>query len=138
MWASVLPPDHLKQAITQFVHEAPTSFVQLGRVLPQIRGTEDLVVSAGFILWRGLSADGVAALQSLHAESAIFFWLCSPDIYARTGDAPHLRLVSGARMAGDRPWLPTMIHDRAPTIVESRQAVKDYVADIARYPLPRN
>jgi hypothetical protein len=138
MWASVLPPDHLKQAITQFVRESPTSFVQLGRVLPQIRGTEDLVVSAGFILWRGLSDDGVAALQSLHAESAIFFWLCSPDVYARTGDAPHLRLVSRSRAAGECPWLPTMIHDRAPTAVESRQAVKDYVADISRYALPRN
>jgi hypothetical protein len=137
MWASVLPPDHLKQAITQFVHEAPTSFVQLGRVLPQIRGTEDLVVSSGFILWRGLSADGVEALQSLHSASAIFFWLCSPEIYARSGDAPFLRLVSRSHRAGEQPWLPTMIHDRAPTAMESRKAVKEYVAEIARYAQPR-
>ena len=137
MWASVLPPGHLKQAITQFVREAPTSFVQLGRVLPQIRGTEDLVVSSNFILWRGLSAEGVDALQSLHAESAIFFWLCSPAIYTRTDDAPFLTLVSRAHHAGERPWLPTMIHDRAPTAAESRKAVKEYVAEIARYSRPR-
>ncbi len=137
MWASTLPPAHLKQAITQFVRVSPASFVQLGRVLPQIRGTEDLTVSSGFILWRGLSAEGVAALQSLHAESAIFFWLCSPEIYTRTGDAPFLRLLSRSHRAGEQPWLPTIIHDRAPTAAESRKAVKEYVAEIARYSRPR-
>jgi hypothetical protein len=137
MWDQVLPPEHLKQAIAQFVRTAPASFVQLGRVLPQIRGTEDLTVSSGFILWRGLSADGVAALQGLHAASMIYFWLCSPEIYARTGDAPFLRLLSRDRRASEPPWLPTVIHDRAPTAEESRQAVKEYVAEISRYSMPR-
>src|SRR5688572_24483547 len=137
MWDQVLPPDHLKQAITQFVRTAPSTFVQLGRVLPQIRGTEDLTVSSGFILWRGLSAEGVAALQDLHASSVIFFWLCSPEIYARTDDAPFLRLVTRMQRTGDHPWLPTVIHDRAPTTEESRKAVKEYVAEISRYVMPR-
>jgi hypothetical protein len=137
MWDSVLPPEHLKQAIKQFVQTAPASFVQLGRVLPQIRGTEDLTVSSGFILWRGVSADGIAALQGLHSESAIFFWLCSPEIYVRTGDAPFLPLLSRSHHAGEHPWLPTMIHDRAPSAEESRRAVKEYVAEIVRYSRPR-
>ena len=132
MWASVLPPSHLKHAILEFVRQSPANFVQLARVFPQIRGTEDLTVSSGFILWRGLSAGGVDALRSLHSESAIFFWLCSPTIYTRTDDAPFLTLFSGACRAGDRPWLPTIIHDRAPSAAESRTAVKEYVADIAR------
>lgn len=132
MWASVLPPDHLKQAILEFVRQEPASFVQLARLLPQVRGTEDLTVSSGFILWRGLSLGGVEALQSLHAESAIFFWLCSPHIYMRTDDAPFLTLFSGSCRAGDKPWLPTIIHDRAPSAAESRIAVKEYVAYIAR------
>lgn len=132
MWTSVLPHDHLKHAILEMVRQAPASFVQLGRLLPQIRGTEDLTVSSGFILWRGLSPGGVDALQSLHSESAIFFWLCSPSIYTRTDDAPFLTLFSGSCRAGDQPWLPTVIHDRAPTSVESRKAVKEYVADLAR------
>lgn len=132
MWASVLPPDHLKHAILEFVRQAPTNFVQLGRLLPQIRGTEDLKVSSGFILWRGLSSGGVDALQALHAESAIFFWLCSPRIYTRTDDAPFLTLLSGSCLAGDQPWMPTIIHDRAPSAAESRKAVKEYVAEIAR------
>ena len=137
MWDQVLPPDHLKQAITQFVRTAPASFVQLGRVLPQIRGTEDLVVSSGFILWRGLSQDGVAALQDLHASSLIFFWLCSPGIYTRTDDAPFLRLATRVQRTGEQPWLPTVIHDRAPTAEESRKAVKEYVAEISRSSMPR-
>lgn len=137
MWDQVLPPEHLKQAITQFVRTAPANFVQLGRVLPQIKGTEDLTVSSGFILWRGLSAQGVAALQDLHAASVIFFWLCSPEIYARTGDAPFLRLVSRAQRAGEQPWLPTIIRDRAPTALEARAAVKEYVAEISRCSMPR-
>ena len=137
MWDQVLPPAHLKQAIAQFVRTAPANFVQLGRVLPQIRGTEDLTVSSGFILWRGLSAEGVAALQDLHAASVIFFWLCSPEVYARTGDAPFLRLVTRTRRAGDQPWLPTIIHDRAPTAAEARAAVKEYVAEISRYSMLR-
>ena len=116
---------------------APASFVQLGRVLPQIRGTEDLVVSSGFILWRGLSQDGVTALQDLHASSLIFFWLCSPGIYTRTDDAPFLRLVTRAQRTGEQPWLPTVIHDRAPTAEESRLAVQDYVAEISRSSMPR-
>jgi hypothetical protein len=132
MWASVLPPEHLKLAILEFVRQSPASFVQLGRLLPQIRGTEDLTVSSGFILWRGLSSGGVEALQSLHAESAIFFWLCSPHVYTRTDDAPFLTLFSGSCRAGDKPWLPTIIHDRAPSADDSRKAVKEYVADIAR------
>lgn len=132
MWASVLPPDHLKHSILEFVRQEPASFVQLGRLLPQIRGTGDFTVSSGFILWRGLSVGGVEALQSLHAESAIFFWLCSPQIYSRTDDAPFLTLFSGSCLAGDKPWLPTIIHDRAPSAAESRMAVKEYVADIAR------
>lgn len=135
MWASVLPPEHLKQAIKQFVRVAPVSFVQLLRLLPQLRGQDDLTISSGFILWRGLSLEGVAALQSLHAESAIFFWLCSPEIYAKTGDAPFLRLMSGAHRQGAHTWLPTLIHDRAPTAAESRKAVKEYVAELGRYSL---
>ncbi len=137
MWDSMLPPDHLKQAIRQFVQTAPTNFVLLGRVFPQIRGTEDLTVCSSFILWRGLSPEAVAALQALHAESAIFFWLCSPAVYDRTGDAPFLRLVRGSHHAGEQPWLPTTIHDRPPTAAESRKAVKEYVAEIARYAMPR-
>ncbi len=137
MWNSLLPPEHLKQAIRQFVRPAPVSFVALLRVLPQLRGQDDLTVNKSFILWRGLSAEGVAALQKLHSESAIFFWLCSPDIYTRTGDAPFLRLVSRSCLLGESPWLPTLIHDRAPTAAESRDAVKQYVADLARYALPR-
>lgn len=137
MWDQVLPPEHLKQAITQFVQTAPANFVQLGRVLPQIRGTEDLAVSAGFILWRGLSAEAVAALHDLHAASVIFFWLCSPEVYARTGNAPFLRLATRMQRAGEQPWLPTVIHDRAPTAAEARIAVKEYVAEISRYSMPR-
>lgn len=132
MWASILPPDYLKLAILEFVRQSPASFVQLAHLLPQIRGTEDLTVSSGFILWRGLSSGGVEALQSLHAESAIFFWLCSPHVYTRTDDAPFLTLFSGSCRAGDKPWLPTIIHDRAPSADDSRKAVKEYVADIAR------
>lgn len=137
MWDSVLPLVHLKQAIRQFVHPGPVSFVALLRVLPQLRGTDDLTVNAAFILWRGLSAEGVQTLQDLHSESAIFFWLCSPDVYARSGDAPFLRLVSRSPLLGECPWLPTLIHCRAPTAAESRQAVKEYVADLARYARPR-
>ena len=37
MWESALPSDHVKQFILQFVRTAPMNFVQLGRVLPQIR-----------------------------------------------------------------------------------------------------
>jgi hypothetical protein len=132
MWASILPPDHLKHAILEFVRQSPASFVQLGRLLPQIRGTEDLTVSSGFILWRGLSSGGVEALLDLHSESAIFFWLCSPRVYTRTDDAPFLTLFSSSCLAGDKPWLPTVIHDRAPSAGEARKAVKEYVADIAR------
>jgi len=137
MWDQVLPPEHLKQAIKQFVSVAPTSFVQLARVLPQLRGPDDLTVSSGFILWRGLSPDGVTALQSLHAESSIFFWLCSPEVYAKTGNAPFLRLMNRGCRQGDHTWLPTLIYNRAPTAEESRQAVKEYVAEIARYSLPQ-
>jgi hypothetical protein len=136
MWDSVLPTGHLKQAIRQFVEPAPVSFVALLRVLPQLKGTDDLTVNTSFILWRGLSAEGVGALQDLHADSAIFFWLCSPDVYARTGDAPFLRLASRSPKLGECPWLPTLIHGRAPTAAESRVAVKEYVADLARYALP--
>lgn len=137
MWDHVLPPDHLKQAIALFVRTAPTNFVQLGRVLPQIKGTDDFTVSSGFILWRGLSAEGVAALRDLHAASIIFFWLCSPEVYARTGDAPFLQLLRRAQSAGEQPWLPTVMHDRAPTAEEARKAVKEYVTEIARYSMPR-
>lgn len=136
MWNVVLAPDHLKLAIKQFVSEVPVSFVQLARCLPQLRGTNDLAVSTGFILWRGLSAEGVAVLRSLHAEGAIFFWLCSPEIYAKTGDAPFLKLMSRFHRLGEHPWLPTLIFNRAPTAVESRKAVKEYVAEISRYTLP--
>ena len=136
MWDSVLPPEHLKQAIKQFVETAPSNFVQLARVLPQIRGTQDLTVSSGFILWRGLTDEAVAALDELHSESAIFFWLCSPEVYARTGDAPFLKLMSRSHRVGEQPWLPTIIHDRAPTAAETRSAVKEYVSEIARYSRP--
>lgn len=137
MWVQALPPEHLKQAIRQFVHEGPVSFVQLGRVLPQLRGEHDLTVCSGFILWRGLSAEGIDAMQSLHAESAIFFWLCSPEVYVKTGDAPFLQLMTHGRRKGEHPWLPTLIFDRAPTTEESRAAVKEYVSEIARYAMPR-
>jgi len=137
MWDSVLPPQHLEQAIRQFVRPMPVSFVALLRVLPQLRGQDDLTVNKSFILWRGLSADGVVALEKLHAESAIFFWLCSPDVYSRTNDAPFLRLVSRSCRVGESPWLPTLIHDRAPTAEESRDAVKQYVSDLARYSAPQ-
>ena len=137
MWESALPPEHAKHLILQFVKTAPMSFVQLGRVLPQIRGTEDLVLSAGIVLWRGLSADGVACLKDLHAERHIFFWLCSPEIYARSGDAPFLRPITASQHAGEQRWMPAVIHDRAPTAAESRIAVKQYVAEILRYPMPR-
>jgi hypothetical protein len=69
MWHVELPPAHLKQAIRQFVSVGPVTFVQLGRVLPQLRGTEDLALASGCILWRGLSEGGIAALRSLHAEA---------------------------------------------------------------------
>lgn len=83
MWESALPSEHVKQFILQFVRTAPMSFVQLGRVLPQVRGTEDLTLTTGVILWRGLSAEGVTAIESLHGARNIFFWLCTPEIYAR-------------------------------------------------------
>jgi hypothetical protein len=136
MWDAVLPRDLLKQAIRQTVSVAPVSFVQLTRFLPQLRGQDDLAVSSGFILWRGLSAAGVAALQALHDESAIFFWLCSPAVYANTGDAPFLRLMSGSHRIGEHPWLPTLLYNRAPTTQESRTAVREYVAEIARFSRP--
>lgn len=137
MWESALPSEHVKQLILQFVRTAPMSFIQLGRVLPQVRGREDLTLTTGIILWRGLSAEGVTALESLHAARNIFFWLCTTEIYARTGDAPFLRPVTLSRRGGEERWLPTMIHPRAPTIVESRMAVKEYVAALSRKSMPR-
>jgi hypothetical protein len=137
MWESALPSAHVKQLILHFVRTAPMSFVQLGRVLPQIRGTKDLALTTGIILWRGLSAEGVTALESLHAARSIFFWLCTPEIYAHTGDAPFLRPVTLSRRGGEEQWLPTMIHSRAPTAAELRMAVKEYVAALSRYSMPR-
>ena len=135
MWDATLPPEHLKEAIRQVVGEAPVSFVHLARSLPQLRGTQDLAVTAGFILWRGLSEAGIDALTSLHTERSIFFWLCSPAIYSKTDDAPFLRLMTSSLRDGEPAWLPTLVFNRAPTTEESRQAVRDYVAEISRMSL---
>jgi hypothetical protein len=132
MWDTMLPPGHLREAIKQVVSTTPVSFVQLLRSLPQLRGTEDLAVSSGFILWRGVSDAGVTALRSLHAEGAIFFWLCPPSIYFATDDAPLLRLMSRSQRPREQTWLPTLIFNRSPTDAESRKAVKDYVAELSR------
>lgn len=137
MWESALPSAHVKHLILQFVRTAPMSFMQLGRVLPQIRGTEDLALTTGIILWRGLSAEGVTALESLHAARNVFFWLCTPEIYASSGDAPFLRPVTRSRRGDEERWLPTIIHPRAPTAAESRMAVKEYAAALSRNLMPR-
>lgn len=128
---AALTADELQLAIKEAIGTTPTTFVQLARALPQMRGTEDLVITAAFILWRGLSAEGVGALRALHAERAIHFWLCSPSVYSRTGDAPFLRLMSSTKQLGDQPWLPTLICDRPPSTDESRKAVRDYVAEMS-------
>lgn len=133
---AILPPDDLKRAIATIVGEAPVSFVQLTRSLPQLRGKEDLAVTPGCILWRGLSEAGAGALRNLHAEGAIFFWLCSPTIYTVTGNAPFLGLMSGSRRANENAWLPTLLSNRPPTIDESRKAAREYVAEIRRYSIP--
>lgn len=133
MWEAVLPLQHLKDAIRQFVHPVPMSFVALLRVLPQLRGQDDFKMNNSITLWRGLSPEGIEALNNLHEVGAIFFWLCSPDIYTRTGDAPVLPLASRSIRIGDCPWLPTLIHDRAPTTAQNREAVRQYVADLAKY-----
>jgi hypothetical protein len=130
MWNAALPDEHLRDAIRQFAKDTPVSFVQLMRFLPQLRGTEDLAINTGFILWRGVSDAGVRALRTLHGEGAIFFWLCSPSVYTRTGDAPFLHVVSRKQRLGESVWLPTLIFGRPPTTAESRSAVKEYVAEI--------
>jgi hypothetical protein len=132
MWNATLPPEHLRAAIKQVVSVSPVTFAQLVRILPQLRGTEDLAVNSGFILWRGVSDAGVTALRSLHAEGAIFFWLCPPSTYAAADDAPLLRLMSSAQRPGEDAWLPTLIFNRPPSASESRKAVKDYVAELSR------
>ena len=65
---AILPPDDLKQAVVTSVGDVATSFVQLMRSLPQLRGTDDLAVTPGCILWRGLSTEGVAALIDKGAD----------------------------------------------------------------------
>ncbi len=128
---TALTAEELQLAVKEAVGASPTTFVQLARAVPQLRGTEDLAITAAFILWRGLSAEGVAALRALHVERAIHFWLCSPSVYSRTGDAPFLRLMSSTPQLGDQPWLPTLICDRPPSADESRKAVRDYVAEMS-------
>lgn len=132
MWNTPLPHELLKQAIKQCVNDGPVCFVRLGRVLPQIKGPEDLVVNDDLVLWRGLSESAVAALKSLHSEGSIFFWLCSPSVYSRTDDAPFMRLMSRSHRPGQQTWLPTLIFNRPPSEVESRQAVSDYVDELTR------
>lgn len=136
MWKPTLPPEQLKQAIKdQTRHHGPLSFVDLAHTLPQLRGTRDFAVNGSFILWRGVSEGGAAALTDLHADGAIFFWLCSPAIYTRTGDAPFLKLMCRSPQPGEPSWLPTLIHDRAQSPAESRDAVRDYVAAMMREPV---
>ncbi|HEY7674882.1 MAG TPA: hypothetical protein VH867_06620 [Burkholderiales bacterium] len=132
-----MPSAHVKQLILHFVRTAPMSFMELGRVLPQIRGTKNLALTTGIILWRGLSLEGVAALESLHTARNVFFWLCTPEIYTRTGDAPFLRPVTLSRRGGEERWLPTIIHPSAPTAAESRMAVREYVAALSGNSMPR-
>jgi len=122
----------LRQSIADLVAEGSVSFTRLMRVLPELRGTEDLEVTPNIILWRGLSQPGVDAIKSLYNAGALFFWLCSPAIYSNTGDAPFLRLMTRSRREGEQAWLPTLLCGRAPTADESRQAVREYVAEIAR------
>lgn len=130
---AILPPMDLKQAVVTSVGEVATSFVQLLRSLPQLRGTDDLAVTPGCILWRGLSVEGVAALRDLHAEGTVFFWLCSPTIYTVTGNAPFLGLMSSARRPDENVWLPTLISYRPQTADESRKAAREYAAELRRY-----
>ena len=132
MWNTPLPDKLLKQAIRQCIQEGPVSFVRLGRVLPEIKGPEDLVVNDDLVLWRGLSEAAVAALKSLHAEGSIFFWLCLPSIYSKTDDAPFMQLMSCSHRPGERAWLPTLMFKRPPTKAEARQAVSDYVDELTR------
>lgn len=135
MWNASLPDGLLRQAIKRLVSETPVSFAQLVRMLPQLKGTEDLELKAGLILWRGLCGPALAALRGLHAEASIFFWLCPPSVYLKTDDAPFLRLMSRAHRPGEQAWLPTLIFNRPPSAAESRQAVSAYVAELARKPL---
>jgi len=135
MWDAPLPDGLLRQAIKRSVSETPVSFAQLVRMLPQLKGTEDLELDAGLILWRGLCGPAIAALRALHADASIFFWLCPPSIYAKSDDAPFLRLMSRAHRPGEHAWLPTLIFNRPPSAAESRQAVSAYVAELARKPL---
>jgi hypothetical protein len=131
MWKAALPRELLRDAIRKAVGETPVTFARLTEQLPQIKGTEDFSVCTGLVLWRGLSHDGVAALHTLHTERSIFFWLCPPSIYARTDAAPFMRLMSRSHRPGEQSWLPTLIFSRPPTMAESREAVRDYVAELA-------
>ncbi len=127
-----LDAGNLRKSIADRVAEGTVSFTRLMRELPELRGTADLEVTPNIILWRGLSQSGVAAIKSLYNEGALFFWLCSPAIYSNTGDAPFLRLMTRSRRDGEQAWLPTLLCGRAPTADESRKAVREYVAEIAR------
>ena len=127
-----LAAGQLRQSIAQLVAEGSISFTRLMRVLPELRGTADLEVTPNIILWRGLSQPGVDAIKDLYNEGSLFFWLCSPAIYANTGDAPFLRLMTRSRREGEQAWLPTLLCSRAPTADESKKAVREYVAEIAR------
>jgi len=130
---AILPPEDLKQAVVDSVGKTPISFVQLMRALPQLRGTDDLTVTPGCILWRGLSKAGVTALLDLHGEGAVFFWLCSPTIYTVTGNAPFLGLMSSARRTDENVWLPTLVGTRPQSADEAQKAAREYAAELRRY-----